>query len=55
MQKTSDEIFKLYQDAMPFIESVRKELRTCSQKLKPAPAVPAAPAAVEPDAPIAPA
>ena len=34
MQKTSDEIFKLYQDAMPFIESVRTELRACSQKLK---------------------
>jgi hypothetical protein len=47
MQKTSDEIFKLYQDAMPFIESVRTELRACSQKLKPvvASALPAAPVA----------
>jgi len=35
MQKTSDEIFKLYQDALPFIESVRTELRACSRKLKP--------------------
>jgi hypothetical protein len=46
MQKTSDEIFKLYQDAMPFIESVRTELRACSQKLKaalPSPPAPAAP------------
>jgi hypothetical protein len=55
MQKTSDEIFKLYQDAMPFIESVRTELRTCSHKLKPAPAIPTAPAAVEADASVAPA
>jgi len=49
MQKTSDEIFKLYQDAMPFIESVRTELRVCSQKLKPAAAVPVAASAGEPD------
>jgi hypothetical protein len=52
MEKTSDEIFKLYQDAMPFIESVRTELRACSQKLKTPPVVLAAPAAVEPDAPV---
>jgi hypothetical protein len=51
MQKTSDEIFKLYQDAMPFIESVRTELRACSQKLKPAKATPVAASVVEPDAP----
>lgn len=56
MQKTSDEIFKLYQDAIPFIESVRSELRICSQKLKPAapvaePAVPPSPAAMAPATP----
>jgi hypothetical protein len=55
MQKTSDEIFKLYQDAMPFIEIVRTELRVCSQKLKPAQVVQAVPVAVEPEAPAAPA
>ncbi len=58
MQKTSDEIFKLYQDAMPFIESVRTELRACSQKLKPPPpfAAPAdLPAPAAPAAPIVPA
>lgn len=34
MQKTADEIFKLYQDAMPFIECVDAELRACSVKLR---------------------
>jgi hypothetical protein len=34
MQKTADEIFRLYQDAMPFIECVRTELRACSAKLR---------------------
>lgn len=51
MQKTSDEIFKLYQDAMPFIESVRTELRVCSQKLMPVGAIPVAAAAIKMDPP----
>lgn len=51
MQKTSDEIFQLYKDAMPFIESVRTELRACSQKLKPTAPVPVATVALEPDPP----
>ena len=34
MQKTSEEIYKLYQDAMPFIETVRSELRVCSRNLR---------------------
>ena len=48
MQKTSDEIFQAVSDAMQFVESIRTELRACSQKLKPAAVVaplPAAPAA----------
>jgi hypothetical protein len=43
MQKTSDEIFTLYQDAKPFIECVGTELRACSQKLRSAVVAPAAP------------
>ena len=54
MEKTADEIFKLYQEAMPFIDSVRTELRTCSQKLKAATAVAAGPASAEPETPIVP-
>jgi hypothetical protein len=36
LEKTADEIFRLYQDAVPFIDSMRVELMACSNKLKPA-------------------
>jgi RiboL-PSP-HEPN len=35
LEKTSDEIFTLYRDAVPFIETVSRELRECSKKLNP--------------------
>jgi hypothetical protein len=50
MEKTADEIFKLYQDALLFVDSVRTELRSCSEKLK-ATGVPAEPVADGPAAP----
>ena len=45
MEKTADEIFSLYQDAMPFIDCLRSEQRNCSRNVKAAgatalPAVP---------------
>jgi RiboL-PSP-HEPN len=39
LEKTSEEIYRLYQDALPFIHSVRDELRACSMKLRSVPAV----------------
>jgi hypothetical protein len=48
MEKTADEIFQLYQDAMPFIDSVRDQLRACSQKVRAAVVVSALAAPADP-------
>lgn len=37
LEKTAEEIYKLYQEAFPFINSVRNELRVCSRNLKAVP------------------
>ena len=34
MEKTAEEIFTLYKTALPFIDTFRRELRTCSGKFK---------------------